>query len=81
MKFYINGVETPVIVDDFIPVYKGTNSPAFASSYESELWVSLLEKGWAKLHGTFARIEGGLPCHAMTHISGAPSESVHHSLV
>ena len=81
MKFYINGIETPVMVDAYFPCYKGHNQPAFAYSREGELWVSLLEKGWAKLHGTFARIEGGLPCHANTHVSGAPSESMHHSQI
>ena len=82
MKFFVNGVETPVMVDDYLPCYQdyqGYYQPAFAYSKGGELWVSLLEKGWAKLHGTFARIEGGLPCHANTHVSGAPSESLHHS--
>ena len=79
MKFNVNGVETFVIVDDYLPTRY--DSPAFAKANDGELWVSLLEKGWAKLHGTYARIEGGLPCHAYTHLSGAPSESVHHSTI
>ena len=79
MKFHINGVETMVVVDDYLPVRY--DRPAFANAKDGELWVSLLEKGWAKLHGTYARIEGGLPCHAYTHLSGAPSESVHHSSI
>ena len=78
IKFYINGVETPVIVDDYLPVTKGTTDPAFAYSREGELWVSLLEKGWAKLHNTYARIEAGLPCFASNHLSGAPAETIMH---
>ena len=78
LKFYINGIETPVIVDDYLPVNEGTSDPAFAYSREDELWVSLLEKGWAKLHGTYARIEAGLPCFASAHLSGAPAETVMH---
>ena len=81
IKFFINGIETPVIVDDYIPVYKGTNKPAFAYSRDGELWVSILEKGWAKLHGTYARTEAGLPCFASSHLTGAPAETIMHHLV
>ena len=73
MRFFLNGQETPVIVDDFFPC--NGNKPAFASCRDGELWVSLLEKAWAKLHGTYARIEGGLPCFAVNHLMGVPSES------
>ena len=45
------------------------------------MWVSLLEKGWAKLHGTYARTEAGLPCFASSHLTGAPAETVMHHLV
>ena len=62
-------------------VMGGTNDPAFAYSRDGELWASLLEKGWAKLHGTYARLEAGLPCFAYNHISGAPAESMLHSQV
>ena len=52
VKLFINGVVTPVIVDDYLPTIY--NKPAFASSQDSELWVALLEKAWAKLHGSYA---------------------------
>jgi hypothetical protein len=51
MKFWINGVETPVIVDDYFPTRNG--KCAFAACKGDEMWVSLLEKGWAKLHGSY----------------------------
>ena len=78
VKLFINGNETSVIVDDYLPV-KANGQPAFATCRDGELWVSLLEKAWAKLHGTFARIEGGLPCFAASHIMGVPSESFSHA--
>ena len=59
LKFYVNGVLTPVIVDDHFPVKDGQARMRFAYSKDEELWVSLLEKGWAKLHGSYARVEGG----------------------
>ena len=77
VRFYINGQDTPVIVDDNLPV-KEDGSLAFASCRDGELWVSILEKAWAKLHGTYARTEGGLPSFAACHIMGVPSESHNH---
>ena len=77
VRFYVNGQETPVVIDDYLPV-SSSGRPVFASSREGELWVSLLEKAWAKLHGTYARTAGGLPCFAANHLLGVPSESFHH---
>ena len=77
VRFFINGNETPVIVDDHLPCNKN-GGLAFASSRDDEMWVSILEKAWAKLHGTYARTEGGLPCFACSHLVGVPSESFLH---
>jgi len=74
VRFYINGQETLIIVDESLPV-NANGKPAFATCRDSEIWVSILEKAWAKLHGTYARTEGGLPCFAASHIMGVPSES------
>ena len=79
VKLYINGIETPVIVDDYLPV-TARGQPAFATCRDGELWVSLLEKAWAKLHGTYARTEGGLPCFAANHVMGVAAESYPHSV-
>ena len=80
VKFILNGQETPVIVDDFLPCGENGN-PVFATCRDGELWVSLLEKAWAKLHGTYARTEGGLPCFAANHIMGVPTESFQHDRI
>lgn len=65
MYFYINGVKTPVVVDDQLPCNED-GSVAFAYSDEDAIWVSLLEKAWAKLHGTYVRTEEGWPYFAYT---------------
>ena len=49
MSFFVNGVEKPVIVDDWFPVNHHTKKPVFSSSKDEELWVMLMEKAWAKL--------------------------------
>jgi hypothetical protein len=77
--FYINGVKKPVIIDDFLPCKN--NQPVFAHSRDAEVWVCLLEKAWAKLHGSYVITEGGLPCFASYHMTGVPSHSIRHEEV
>ena len=80
VRFFLNGQDTPVVVDDYLPC-KPDGKLAFASCRENEIWVPILEKAWAKLHGTFARTEGGLPSFAATHIMGVPAEAYQHDEV
>jgi len=70
---YKNGVKMTVVVDDLIPC-KGADGDrvAFARSNGAELWVVLLEKMWAKLHGCYDRIAGGLEYETIRDLSGAP---------
>jgi calpain-15 len=67
----MGGKKTPVQVDDWIPVMNG--KPLSVDSKSEELWCILLEKAWAKLHGSYQRIEGGLPSNALFAITGKPS--------
>ena len=67
-----------VVVDDFLPVINGTTQLAFARSNKNELWVSLLEKGWAKLHKSYNATSGGIPDFAANHLSGVPSKAFRH---
>jgi calpain-15 len=39
----------------------------------------LLEKAWAKLHGSYFRTDGGLTSHAAQHLLGHPTFSIEHS--
>ena len=79
IKFFVNGIETPVIIDDYLPVYHGTNQLVFArSDNKAELWVSLLEKAWAKLHGSYAAISGGSPDFVISHLMSLPVKFLKH---
>lgn len=51
---------------------------AFASSESGDFWVSLLEKGWAKLHGSYHVTSGGIPDFAFNHLAGLPSVALRH---
>ena len=57
VTLFVNGVEKPVIVDDYFPV-KG-NVAAYCHTRDGEIWAMILEKAWAKLHGSYLRTEGG----------------------
>lgn len=63
VRFNIEGAWKPVVVDDYLPCKKknGGGEPAFATSNKpGELWVSILEKAYAKLHGCYEALEGGV---------------------
>lgn len=66
-----NGEWKEVVVDDFLPC-NGTH-PAFSRANGPELWVCLLEKAWAKLHGSYERIEAGFPQNVFRDLTGAPA--------
>jgi hypothetical protein len=76
VTLFINGYESPVIVDDWFPT--NHDRLAFASSKDGELWVMILEKAWAKLHGSYTRTEGGKAEFAAQHLLGTPAFTINH---
>ena len=67
---FINGKFQIVILDDYIPVIKGTNDPYFSKPNNKELWVVLLEKAWAKVNGGYANIISGWPSDVFSCFTG-----------
>lgn len=61
-------------MDNYIPCHYG--APCFSKANGNELWVIILEKAWAKLHGSYERIEAGFAHEVMTDLTGAPSFDV-----
>eukprot|EP00756_Hemistasia_phaeocysticola_P005259 Hpha_TRINITY_DN13246_c0_g1::TRINITY_DN13246_c0_g1_i2::g.154729::m.154729/K08582/CAPN15; calpain-15 len=65
------------IVDDFLPVQpiKCPGAPCFAKNREqpNELWVAMLEKVYAKCHGSYQAIAGGDPSVALSDLTGFPT--------
>lgn len=77
VSLYVNGLAQWVLLDDYLPTKY--NKPCFAhSDREGELWPCLLEKAWAKLHGSYARVESGQPSVAAAHLLGVPSKCYYH---
>ena len=48
LKFFKNLIPVTILIDDFIVIYE-----EFILTMESHLWAHLVEKAWAKLHGSY----------------------------
>jgi calpain-15 len=71
VKICKNGIWENVIVDDWLPVRN--NQPVFSKSNGKFLWVPIIEKAYAKVHGSYKAIESGNIDEAMRDLTGAPS--------
>jgi len=77
VRLYVCGQYVDVTVDDYFPVDKN-GKLVFAGSKNRELWVMLLEKAWAKIHGSYTAIENGDTRESLSAITGAPVEYYKH---
>jgi len=67
-----NGEWIVVTVDDYIPCHVN-GGPMFSSCRGNELWVVLLEKAYAKLHGNYWQLRAGFVSHGMMDLTGCPT--------
>jgi len=77
VKFYRNGYEQYVIIDDYFPL-AGNGSTIFATGGESglELWPTVLEKAYAKMYGSFTMIEGGKVQNALADLTNGFPDAI-----
>jgi hypothetical protein len=61
-----------VTVDDYFPCYP-EGGPIFSRAHCNELWVLLLEKAYAKLHGNYFLLRGGFANEGLIDLTGCPS--------
>lgn len=84
LKFFVNGLRKSIIVDDYVPVVRKTQIPAFCSSLESQsvavFWAILVEKAWAKLNGSYSKIRNGTQSFLCIHLTGVPAENIRHAI-
>lgn len=88
MHFFLDGAWTSVLVDDRLPVTAAPRRPELAFDGKlafsrcgdraggQQLWASLLEKAYAKAHGSYQAISGGEISEALLDLTGAPTLSV-----
>jgi calpain-15 len=72
VKLTKNGEAKEVVIDDYFPCFS-YGECCFTKAHGNELWVLILEKAWAKIHGSYERIEAGLAHNVMRDLTGAPS--------
>ncbi|XP_062093833.1 calpain-type cysteine protease DEK1-like [Humulus lupulus] len=76
VRFRIKGKWVPVVFYDWNPC-ESLGKPAFSTSrMGKELWVSLLEKAYAKFHGSYEALEGGLVQDALVDLTGGAGEDI-----
>lgn len=62
-----------IVIDDYIPCYQGTTDPKFAKAHDTEMWAVLIEKAFAKMYGSYSKLEGGLMSWGLTALTGNPA--------
>jgi calpain-15 len=75
LKICKNGWWQDVRVDDYFPCFPGAG-PIYSRANGNELWVLLLEKAFAKLHGSYEAIKAGWAYEAMMDLTGAPYKTI-----
>ena len=74
MRLYPNGEPRIIVVDDRFPYDTHRERWAFSRCDKTpEIWVLLLEKAFAKLYGSYQRIQGGAPSDALSQLTGCPT--------
>ena len=72
VRFSKGGLWREVTIDDYFPCYQG-KGPVFSRGVGDELWVLMLEKAYAKLHGSYYALRGGLAAEGLMDLTGCPT--------
>jgi Ca2+-binding EF-hand superfamily protein len=80
LRFFKNCAWRWVIIDDRVPVYAGDG---IETSYvfghcknNNEIWVALVEKAYAKLHGCYEALNGGMIDDGLVDLTGLVAEKI-----
>lgn len=76
-RFWHQGEWVDVCIDDRLPFWSD-NRLVFCSNKQqpNEFWAALLEKAYAKLHGSYENLDGGFTSDALIDMSGGIAETL-----
>mmetsp|Transcript_29611 Transcript_29611/g.27061 ORF Transcript_29611/g.27061 Transcript_29611/m.27061 type:complete len:185 (-) Transcript_29611:927-1481(-) len=74
VKFYIQGIPTEIVVDDWLPCHP-SGKTKFSHPNGNELWAVLLEKAFAKSYGDYYCCRYGFLTDACEYLLGSPSKA------
>lgn len=77
-NFWQYGKWTEVLIDDFLPVSRVSGQLCYCYNRKEpdEFWCSLLEKAYAKLHGSYEHLDSGSIHNALVDMTGGLSEKI-----
>lgn len=81
INLFLDGDWKAITIDDRLPCTDQQRRPdgsglAFSRADGQQLWVPLLEKAYAKAHGSYQAISGGEIAEALLDLTGCPTESI-----
>jgi hypothetical protein len=80
MNLYNLGIPFTSIIDDYMPVWDGTNNLTYAQlGKDRSFWAATVEKHMAKWYGNYEHTVGGWMNLAVAALNGSPWEEKQHS--
>ena len=79
VRLFLGGRWRAIVVDDALPVKPKKDdeySPAFSRAANNQTWVSIVEKAYAKAHGSYAAISGGYVAEGLHDLTGSATEMI-----